>query len=112
MVTFVLTSGEHGVTEMNDWISDYKEYSGFKDVANVLEDARKIRGLYGEGRIEEMYQHIRLLTVKYPVEAVTWNSVNGSAPRNEEEAFRAADEFLRRVAMEKVSLLGLSVLDC
>ena len=102
MVTFVLTSGEHGVTEMNDWVADYNGYSGFKDVADVLEDARKLRGLYGERRIEEMYQHIRLLIVKYPVEAVTWNSVNGSAPRNEEEAFRAADEFLRRVAVQMV----------
>lgn len=48
MVTFVLTSGEHGVTEMNDWIADYNDYSGFKDVADVLEDARKLRGRYGE----------------------------------------------------------------
>ena len=105
MVTFVLTSGEHGVTEMNDWIADYNDYSGFKDVADVLEDARKLRGLYGERRIEEMYQHIRLLTVKYPVEAVTWNAANSSAPRNEEEAFRAADEFLRRVAVIKTGTI-------
>ena len=38
MVTFVLTSGEHGVTDMNDWIADYREYSCFKDVVDVLED--------------------------------------------------------------------------
>ena len=109
MVTFVLTSGEHGVTEMNDWIADYREYSGFKDVADVLEDAKKLRSLYGDSRFDEMYQHIRLLTVKYPIEAVTWNSVNGSAPRNEEEAFRAADEFLRGVA---VLMVGKNLYKC
>lgn len=102
MVTFLLTSGEYGVTEMNDWIADYKEYSGFKDVADVLEDARKLRGFYSELQFEEMFKHIKLLTVKYPVEAVTWNSVNSSAPRNADEAFRSADEFLRGVALEKV----------
>ena len=109
MVTFVLTSGEHGVTEMNDWVADYNGYSGFKDVAGVLEDARKLRSLYSGCRFGEMYQHIRLLIVKYPVEAVTWNSVNGSAPRNEEEAFRAADEFLRGVA---VLMVGKNLYKC
>jgi len=49
---------------MNDWIADYNDFSGFKDVSDVLEDALKLRGLYWERRIEEMYQHIRLLTVK------------------------------------------------
>ena len=52
MVTFVLTSGEHGVTEMNDWIADYNDYSGFNDVVDVLEDARKLRGLYVERRFD------------------------------------------------------------
>lgn len=36
MVTFVLTSGEHGVTEMDDWIADYNGYSGFKDLLTFL----------------------------------------------------------------------------
>ena len=87
---------------MSDWISDYNEYRGFKDVADVLEDARKLRSLYGERRFDEMSQHIRLLMVKYPVETVSWNSVNTCAPRNEDEAFRNADGFLRGVAAEKV----------
>lgn len=98
----MLTSGEHGVTEMNDWIADYNDYSGFKDVAGVLEDARKLRSLYSGCRFEEMYQHIRVLMGKYPVETITWNAANTSAPRNADEAFRAADEFLRRVAVLKV----------
>ena len=97
---------------MNDWIADYNEYREFKDVADVLEDAGKLRSLYGDHRFDEMYQNIRLLMVKYPIEAVTWNAVHSSAPLNADEAFRAADEFLKRVAMEKISLLSLSVLDC
>jgi len=91
-----------GVTCMSDWISDYDEYRGFKDVADVLEDARKLRFLYGERRFDEMDWHIRLLMVKYPVETVSWNSVNTCAPRNEDEKYRAAEEFLRGVAAEKV----------
>ena len=104
----MLTSEEHGVTDMNDWIADYKEYSKFKDVADVLEDGRKLRTLYGERRFDEMYQHIRLLMVKYPVETVAWNTVNSNAPRNPDEAFGAADEFLRGVAMEKVGKLVIT----
>ena len=87
---------------MSDWISDYKEYYCFKDIADVLEDARKIRSLYGERRFDEMSQHIRLLMVKYPSEAVTWNSINTSAPRNADEAYMAAEEFLRGVAAQKM----------
>ena len=104
-----------GVTEMNDWIDDYNEYSAFKDVADVLEDAKKLRSLYGDRRFDEMYQHIRMLMVKYLVEAVAWNSVNSKAPRNADEAFRAADEFLRGVATEKVGKLSsfnFSFSDC
>ena len=90
---------------MSDWFDSFSEYGDFKDIAEVLKDVKKLRSLYGERRFDEMYQHIRLLVVKYPIEALTWNSVNGSAPRNEEEAFTTADEFLRRVVMEKVGKL-------
>ena len=91
-----------GVTCMSDWISDYDEYRGFKDVADVLEDARKLRSLYVERRFDEMDWHIRLLMVKYLDETVSWNSVNTCAPRNEDEKYRATEGFLRGVAAEKV----------
>lgn len=90
------------VTCMSDWISDYDVYSDFKDVADVLEDARKLRFLYGERRFDEMDWHIRLLMVKYLDETITWNSMNTNAPRNVDEKYRNAQEFLRGVVAEKV----------
>ena len=88
---------------MNDWVSFYDEYGkDFKDISDVLNDARKLRSLYSARRFDEMNQHIRLLTVKYPQETTTWNCVNSNIPRNNEEAFRAADEFLRSIVAVKI----------
>lgn len=46
---------------------------------------------------------------KYPRETIMWNAANSRAPLNADEAFRAADEFLRGVA---VLMVGKHLYKC
>ena len=42
-----------------------------------------------------MQDHIRKLTMKYPLEAITWNTVNRIMPNTYEQAYINAENFLQ-----------------
>ena len=92
---------------MADWTSSFSEYRRFKEIAEVLDDVERLRFLYYNCRYDEMCQHITELTRKYPFETTAWNSCRTEVPKTEEDTFRNAEEFLKRVAIEKVASVVL-----
>ena len=58
---------------MDDWLDSYKH---IKELADLCEDALKLRCYYNRHQFAEMMDHIKLLMVKYPFEAGAWNTVN------------------------------------
>ena len=88
---------------MDDWLDSYKH---IKEFADLCEDALKLRDYYNSQKYAKMMDHIRLLMLKYPVEAGTWNTVNTvKIPASDyEQHFRTADRFLETVAKERLAL--------
>ena len=91
---------------MDDWLDSYKH---IKEFAGLCEDTMNLRNYYNSHKYTKMMDHIRLLMLKYPVEAGTWNAVNTvRIPASDyEQHFRTAESFLKEVAEGKLTLYVL-----
>ena len=57
-----------------------------------------------------MYHHINMLTKKYMIETVLWNSVNQNMPTDIHQSYRHAEKFLKIKGFTLLLKNGIDVL--
>ena len=80
---------------MTDYLKIYEKFKDVKEVKDYIDDVILLRHYYATQQYSQMQDHIRNLTYKYPVEAITWNTVNRVMPNTYEQAYINADNFLK-----------------
>ena len=80
---------------MTDYLKIYEKFKDVKEVKDYIDDVILLRHYYATQQYTQMQDHIRKLTFKYPVEAITWNTVNRVMPNTYEQAYINAENFLQ-----------------
>ena len=80
---------------MTDYLKIYEQFKDVKEVRDYIDDVIHLRHYYATQQYSQMQDHIRKLTLKYPVEAITWNTVNRVMPSTYEQAYINAENFLQ-----------------
>ena len=87
---------------MNDYLTTFEQYKDIKEIADLIDEVKKLRLYYGTQQYDAMYQHIRSLMAKYLLETLAWNSTHQIMPMTAQQSYLNAETFLR--------LKGISVL--
>lgn len=87
---------------MNDYLIAFEQYKDIKEIADLIDEIKKLREYYRTQQYDKMQQHINELTGKYLIETLTWNAGHPSMPTTVQQAYLNAEAFLR--------LKGLSML--
>ena len=87
---------------MNDYLTTFEQYKEFKEIADLIDEVKKLRLYYTTQQYEAMYQHIHSLMAKYLLETVAWNSTHQTMPMTAQQSYINAETFLR--------LKGISIL--
>ena len=87
---------------MNDYLTTFEQHKDIKDIADLIDDVRKLQEYYCTQQYDRMQQHINKLTSKYLVETLTWNATHPTMPITVQQAYMNAETFLR--------LKGISIL--
>ena len=80
---------------MTDYLNIYEKFKDVKEVKDYINDVILLRQYYVSQQFDKMQEHICELTFKYPVEAITWNTVNRVMPNTYEQAYINAENFLQ-----------------
>ena len=80
---------------MTDYLTIYEKFKDVKEVKDYIYDVILLRHYYATQQYSQMQGHIRKLTLKYPVEAITWNTVNRVMPNTYEQAYINVENFLQ-----------------
>ena len=80
---------------MADYLKIYEKFKDVKEVKDYIDDVILLRHYYATQQFAQMQDHIRKLTMKYPLEAITWNTVNRIMPNTYEQAYINAENFLQ-----------------
>ena len=80
---------------MTDYLKIYEKFKGVKEVKDYIDDVILLRHYYATQQFAQMQDHICKLTLKYPVEAISWNTVNRIMPNTYEQAYINAENFLQ-----------------
>ena len=80
---------------MTDYLKIYEKFKDVKEVKDYIDDVILLRQYYATQNFAQMQDHIRKLTMKYPLEAITWNTVNRIMPNTYEQAYINAENFLQ-----------------
>ena len=87
---------------MNDYLTTFEQHKDIKEIADLIDEVRKLREYYCTQQFDRMQQHINKLTSKYLVETLTWNATHPAMPITVQQAYLNAETFLR--------LKGISIL--
>lgn len=87
---------------MNDYLNTFEQYKDIKEIADLIDEVKKLREYYRTQQYDKMQQHINELMQKYLVETLTWNATHPSMPTTVQQAYLNAESFLR--------LKGISIL--
>ena len=87
---------------MNDYLTTFEQYKDVKEIADLIDEVKKLREYYHSQQYDRMQQHINELTGKYLIETLTWNTGHPSMPTTVQQAYLNAESFLR--------LKGISIL--
>lgn len=87
---------------MNDYLSTFEQYKDVKEIADLIDEVKKLREYYRTQQYDKMQQHINELTGKYLIETLTWNAGHPSMPTTVQQAYWNAETFLR---LKGISLL-------
>ena len=87
---------------MNDFMSIFESYKDIKEIADLVDEIKELRRYNGAQQYDKMQEHIQMLTHKYLMETISWNSINQAMPTTVQQAYINAESFLR--------LKGFSVL--
>ena len=80
---------------MVDYLKIYEKFKNVKEVKDYIDDVILLRHYHATQQFAQMQDHIRKLTMKYPLEAITWNTVNRIMPNTYEQAYINAENFLQ-----------------
>ena len=87
---------------MCDYLTTFEQYKDIKEIADLIDEVKKLREYYYSQQYDKMQQHIRSLAAKYLTEAVTWNASHKTMPTTAQQSYVNAENFLR--------LKGISIL--
>ena len=91
---------------MTDYLKIYEKFKDVKEVKYYIDDVTLLRHYYATQQYSQMQDHIRKLTLEYPVEALTWNIVHPIMPNTYEQAYINAENFMQvqgaKTIVEKV----------
>ena len=87
---------------MNDYPTTFEQYQDAKEIADLIDEVRKLRMYYSTQQFDAMYRHIQSLTAKCLVETLAWNTTHQTMPTTAQQFYINAETFLR--------LKGISVL--
>ncbi len=87
---------------MNDYLTTFEQYKDVKEIADLIDEIKKLREYYRTQQYDKMQQHINELTGKYLIETLTWNAGHPSMPTTVQQAYLNAEAFLR---LKGISLL-------
>lgn len=80
---------------MTDYLKVYEKFKDVKEVKDYIDDVTLLRHYYETQQFSEIQEHIHKLTLKYPLETITWNTVNSVMPNTYEQAYINAENFLQ-----------------
>ena len=87
---------------MNDYLTTFEQHKDVKEIADLIDEVKKLRIYYRTQQYDRMQQHINELTGKYLIETLTWNASHPSMPTTVQQAYLNSENFLQ--------LKGISVL--
>ena len=80
---------------MADYLEIYKKFKDVKEVEDYIDDVILLRHYYATQQFAQMQDHIRKLTMKHPLETITWNTINRIMPNTYEQAYTNAENFMQ-----------------
>ena len=80
---------------MTDYLKIYKKFKDVKEVKDYIDDVILLRHYYTSQQYSQMQDHIRTLTMKHPLETITWNTINRIMPNTYEQAYINAENFMQ-----------------
>ena len=80
---------------MIDYLEIYKKFKDVKEVKDYIDDVILLRHYYATQQYAQMQDHIRKLTIEYPVEALVWNVGHPIMPNTYEQAYINAENFMQ-----------------
>ena len=80
---------------MLDYLKIYEKFKDVKEVKDYIDDVILLRHYYSTQQFAQMQDHIRKLTMKYPLESITWNIVHHIMPNTYEQAYINAENFMQ-----------------
>ena len=80
---------------MTDYLKIYEKFKDVKEVKDYIDDVILLRQYYATQQFAQMQDHIRKLTMKYPLEAFTWNIGHPIMPNTYEQAYINAESFMQ-----------------
>ena len=91
---------------MTDYLKIYEKFKDVKEVKDYIDDVILLRHYYATQQYAQMQDHIRKLTIEYPVEALVWNVGHPIMPNTYEQAYINAENFMQvqgaKIVVEKV----------
>ena len=87
---------------MNDYLTTFEQYKDFKEIADLIDEVKKLRQYFSTRQYNTMQQHIQSLTTKYLIETLAWNTTHQTMPTTAQQSYINAETFLR--------LKGISIL--
>ena len=61
---------------MHDYLTTFEQFKSTKEIADLIDDVKKLRLYYSTQQYDKMQRHIRSLTAKYMLETIAWNSTH------------------------------------
>ena len=80
---------------MLDYLKTYEKFKDVKEVKDYIDDVILLRHYYSTQQFAQMQEHIRKLTIEYPVEALVWNIGHPIMPDTYEQAYINAEGFMQ-----------------
>ena len=81
--------------KMTDYLKIYEKFKDVKEVKDYIDDVILLRHYYTSQQYSQMQDHIRKLTMKHPLETITWNTINRIMPNTYEQAYINAENFMQ-----------------
>ena len=80
---------------MLDYLKIYEKFKDVKEVKDYIDDVILLRHYYSTQQFIQMKDHIRKLTLEYPIEALVWNIGHPIMPDTYEQAYINAEGFMQ-----------------
>ena len=94
---------------MNDYLTTFEQYKDVKEIADLIDEVKKLRLYYSMRQYDAMQQHIQSLTTKYLIETRAWNATHQTRPTTEQQSYINAETFLRLKGMTVLLEKGIKL---